>query len=100
MWCQVHGECETVITRFRPVPLTWHYCHTLEGATQLVPLLNPKGTGLSPQMLGKDIQPGKDPSDDDDSFLNRFERRRRRCCARPYTPQPWKFSSIPEYSTA
>ncbi len=24
---QVHGECETVRTSFRPVPLTWHFCH-------------------------------------------------------------------------
>ena len=24
---QVHGECETVRTSFRPVPLTWNFCH-------------------------------------------------------------------------
>lgn len=24
---QVHSECETIRTNFRPVPLTWHFCH-------------------------------------------------------------------------
>ena len=23
---EVHGECATVATSFRPVPLNWHYC--------------------------------------------------------------------------
>ncbi|PRW05688.1 DEAD DEAH box helicase, partial [Chlorella sorokiniana] len=27
MSATVHGECETVRTSFRPVPLTWHFCH-------------------------------------------------------------------------
>ncbi|KAL4443480.1 hypothetical protein ABPG75_011217 [Micractinium tetrahymenae] len=26
---QVHSECETIRTNFRPVPLTWHFCHAL-----------------------------------------------------------------------
>ena len=75
---QVHGQCETVMTRFRPVPLTWHYCHTLEGKTQLVPLLNSKGTNMSAQMLGESDQPQQD---EDSGWLgaNRAERRRRKC---------------------
>ncbi|KAL0037105.1 hypothetical protein WJX79_000589 [Trebouxia sp. C0005] len=73
---KVHGQCETVMTRFRPVPLTWHYCHTLEGNTQLVPLLNEKGTNMSSAMLGK---PVKAQAEDDDWFgNNRFSRRKRR----------------------
>ena len=73
---QVHGQCETVMTRFRPVPLTWHYCHTLEGNTQLVPLLNEKGTNVSSEMLGK---PVKAQAEDDEWFAsNRFSRRKRR----------------------
>lgn len=42
------------MTRFRPVPLTWHYCHTLQGTTKLVPLLNARARGLSDEMLGRD----------------------------------------------
>ncbi|KAL0028996.1 hypothetical protein WJX77_010606 [Trebouxia sp. C0004] len=73
---KVHGQCETVMTRFRPVPLTWHYCHTLEGNTQLVPLLNKKGTNLSSEMLGKPI---KAQAEDDEWFApNRSARRKRR----------------------
>jgi len=76
LWVQVHGQCETVMTRFRPVPLTWHYCHTLEGDTQLVPLLNEKGTNMSSEMLGK---PVKAQAEDDEWFApNRFSRRKRR----------------------
>ncbi|KAL3144002.1 hypothetical protein ABBQ32_003810 [Trebouxia sp. C0010 RCD-2024] len=76
---KVHGQCQTVMTRFRPVPLTWHYCHTLEGRTHLVPLLNSKGTNMSAQMLGDSDQPQQD-EDRVDSWLgaNRAERRRRR----------------------
>ena len=70
------------MTRFRPVPLTWHYCHTLEGETHLVPLLNPKATNLSPQMLGESDQPQQD-EDREISWLggNRHDRRRRRSVA-------------------
>ena len=76
VWVQVHGQCETVMTRFRPVPLTWHYCHTLEGNTQLVPLLNEKGTNMSSEMLGK---PVKGQAEDDEWFApNRASRRKRR----------------------
>ena len=70
------------MTRFRPVPLTWHYCHTLEGETHLVPLLNPKATNLSPQMLGESDQPQQD-EDPGLSWLggSRQDRRRRRSAA-------------------
>ena len=44
---QTHGPCNTITTRFRPVPLTWHWCHAIEGQTELVPLLNRRASGLS-----------------------------------------------------
>ena len=44
---QTHGPCKTITTRFRPVPLTWHWCHAIEGQTELVPLLNRRASGLS-----------------------------------------------------
>lgn len=59
------------MTRFRPVPLTWHYCHTLQGVTKLVPLLhqpsNPnfKVKRMSDEMLGKD----KKPEDEEDGWI-------------------------------
>ncbi|KAK9820466.1 hypothetical protein WJX72_010660 [[Myrmecia] bisecta] len=36
---QVHGPCETITTHFRPVPLNWHYCQSVEEQLQMVPLL-------------------------------------------------------------
>ena len=44
---QTHGPCKTITTRFRPVPLTWQWCHAIEGQTELVPLLNRRASGLS-----------------------------------------------------
>ena len=64
------------MTRFRPVPLTWHYCHTLEGNTHLVPLLNKQATSLSPEMLGKTDKPQQ--GEDDWFAPSRATRRRRR----------------------
>ena len=59
------------------MPLTWHYCHKLEGHTLLVPLLNTKGSDMSDEMLGKrDVKP-----EDGDTWFeaHRAERRRRKC---------------------
>ena len=33
---QVHGTCKTVATLKRPVPLNWHFCHSVDGKTELV----------------------------------------------------------------
>ncbi|CAG9467871.1 unnamed protein product [Pedinophyceae sp. YPF-701] len=48
---QVHGPCDTVITKLRPVPLMWHFCLDPTGAgednAELFPLLNPSGRQLA-----------------------------------------------------
>lgn len=85
----MHGQCQTVVTRFRPVPLTWHYCHSLEGRTHLLPLLNRKATNMSAQMLGEGTNPQQD-EDQESGWLQatRSERRRRRCSTPPPLPFP------------
>ena len=47
---QVHGGCETVVTRFRPVPLSWQFCYHHEDRARLLPLLAPKGRALNSQL--------------------------------------------------
>ena len=47
---QVHGKCETVITKFRPVPLSWQFCYQREDQARLLPLLARKGRALNPQL--------------------------------------------------
>ena len=47
----MHGPCDTVRTTFRPVPLTWHYCHTVGKHTLLLPLLAPGGRAINPELL-------------------------------------------------
>ena len=47
---QVHGECETTVTRFRPVPLTWQYCYDNEDGTEMVKLLDKKQRALNPAL--------------------------------------------------
>ena len=42
---QVHGPCDTISTAFRPVPLTWQYCHAVDGYVRLVPMVDPKRKG-------------------------------------------------------
>ncbi len=37
-WVQVHGSCETVVTRHRPIPLSWHWGHNVDGSAAIVPL--------------------------------------------------------------
>lgn len=83
------------MTRFRPVPLTWHYCHTLEGETHLVPLLNPKATNLSPQMLGDSDQPQQDERREI-SWLggNRHDRRRRRSAATAHVTETQRWTAV------
>jgi superfamily II RNA helicase len=58
---QVHGECETIRTLFRPVPLTWHFCHSTAppsddssrppAPARLLPLLNEGGRKINPALL-------------------------------------------------
>ncbi|KAK9846418.1 hypothetical protein WJX81_003415 [Elliptochloris bilobata] len=48
---QVHGNCQTVVTRHRPVPLTWHFCQSVDGKTQLVHLLDRTGKQLNPALF-------------------------------------------------
>ena len=40
-YIQVHGECETVVTRFWLVPLLWQLCYRHEDRAPLLPLLSP-----------------------------------------------------------
>ena len=47
---QVHGDCETVVTRFRPVPLSWQFCYQHADQARLLPLLAPKGRALNSQL--------------------------------------------------
>ncbi len=46
----MHGECETIVTRFRPVPLTWQYCYDNEAGTEMVKLLDKKQRALNPAL--------------------------------------------------
>lgn len=48
-----HGACETVRTRFRPVPLRWHFCYAPggpRGPGQMADLLDAGGRGLNPRV--------------------------------------------------
>ncbi|GBF97818.1 DEAD-box ATP-dependent RNA helicase, chloroplastic [Raphidocelis subcapitata] len=51
---QEHGECVTVRTRFRPVPLRWLFCHAAasgpRGPAALGELLDGSGRGLNPRL--------------------------------------------------
>ena len=47
---QVHGNCKTVVTKFRPVPLSWQFCYQHEDQARLLPLLARKGRALNPQL--------------------------------------------------
>lgn len=48
----VHGDCDTVTTSFRPVPLRWHFCLSPgEGAAAIMPLLDPRGRALNPRLV-------------------------------------------------
>ena len=64
----MHGECQTIVTRFRPVPLTWQYCYDNEEGTQLAKLLDKKQRALNPALA-----PTGPP---DTAEWNRRERRR------------------------
>lgn len=49
---QVHGECETITTTWRPVPLTWHFCFTAkQKQTRLLPLLDSRGKKMNPMLI-------------------------------------------------
>lgn len=47
---QEHQECVTIKTRFRPVPLHWHYCFKGIKSLILTDLLDPSGKGLNPKL--------------------------------------------------
>lgn len=44
---QVHGSCETVVTRYRPVPLDWYFGFAAGGSAHLLPLFSGKGRALN-----------------------------------------------------
>ena len=49
---EVHGKCSTVITKFRPVPLRWHYCLSPgDDEVVMLPLLDAKETALNPRLI-------------------------------------------------
>ncbi|KAL6771020.1 CPLD46 [Auxenochlorella protothecoides x Auxenochlorella symbiontica] len=50
---QVHGECSVVSSTYRPVPLTWHYCHADAelARARLKPLLARGGRRLHPSLV-------------------------------------------------
>ncbi|BDA41503.1 probable helicase HelY [Coccomyxa sp. Obi] len=47
---EVHGSCETVVTKYRPVPLEWYFGFTAAGSTHLLPLFSGKGRTLNPAL--------------------------------------------------
>lgn len=46
----MHGKCKTVVTKFRPVPLSWQFCYQHEDKARLLPLLAKKGRALNPEL--------------------------------------------------
>lgn len=49
---EVHGPCATVLTTFRPVPLTWHFCLSPgKGKVIMLPLLENDQSGLNPRLI-------------------------------------------------
>ena len=49
---EVHGPCSTVITKFRPVPLKWHYCLSPgKGEVTMLPLLDASESGINPRLI-------------------------------------------------
>ena len=46
----MHGKCKTVVTKFRPVPLSWQFCYQHEDRARLLPLLAKKGRALNPEL--------------------------------------------------
>ncbi len=47
---QEHRKCVTIKTRFRPVPLRWHFCYGSNRGATLKELLVNNGRALSPQL--------------------------------------------------
>ncbi|CAD7699415.1 unnamed protein product [Ostreobium quekettii] len=48
---QIHGECTTVVTSKRPVPLRWYFCYGNQRATSIRPFFNKRNTKVSPALL-------------------------------------------------
>lgn len=49
---QVHGECTTIKTRFRPVPLRWVFCHRSPRQGSVLEDLMAGGSSSSQQQGG------------------------------------------------
>jgi len=50
---QEHGECVTIRTRFRPVPLRWMFCYAASGPRapgSMTDLLDSTGRSLNPRL--------------------------------------------------
>lgn len=64
-------KCQTIVTHFRPVPLTWQFCWDTESSgTQMVQLMGKKGRTLNPALAP--------PPPPDDFEWNRGSKRRGR----------------------
>ena len=49
---EVHGTCATIVTKFRPVPLQWHFCLSPgDGEVTMLPLLDSNDAGLNPRLI-------------------------------------------------
>ncbi|XP_075518426.1 DExH-box ATP-dependent RNA helicase DExH15 chloroplastic [Primulina tabacum] len=70
---QIHRKTELVTSSKRPVPLTWHF----STKTELLPLLNEKGTGMNRMLSLKNTQldSSGDNSDKNESSRRRKSRR-------------------------
>lgn len=63
---QVHGECSTVITDYRPIPLHWSFGYSGEGEPQMVPFMTANNKQLNPGLTDPVYY---EDSDSDDSFF-------------------------------
>ena len=49
---EVHSTCATIVTKFRPVPLQWHFCLSPgDGEVTMLPLLDSNDAGLNPRLI-------------------------------------------------
>ncbi|KAK9821280.1 hypothetical protein WJX74_008477 [Apatococcus lobatus] len=74
---EVHGTCETVVTRHRPIPLSWHYGHNVEERAEITPLPLQRLTREEKQFKGFGRAPVRmrklDDQDDLSAMLGRDE---------------------------
>ncbi|GAX72807.1 hypothetical protein CEUSTIGMA_g262.t1 [Chlamydomonas eustigma] len=50
-----HQPCETIKTRFRPVPLHWHFAFKSAKGTQVADLMDESGKHLNPSLDAKEV---------------------------------------------